>query len=168
MGNHSVLGKTRRRQDQPLTCGVGGVGRLHIYSMADSIRVIKGRTCNLFYGLICIIFRVSLTIKCKCSLHSHMCMGKLKCCTSPPSDSWGRVSLPPGQGVEETYDISDYSKGDIEKEEGNSFSILHLACMSSLLYFAGSVPWQFLLSFFWNHYPSSQSGKSYHRRNLNN
>ena len=99
MGNHSVLGKTRRRQDQPLTCGVGGVGRLHIYSMADSIRVIKGRTCNLFYGLICIIFRVSLTIKCKCSLHSHMCMGKLKCCTSPPSDSWGRVSpCPPVRG----------------------------------------------------------------------
>ena len=99
MGNHSVLGKTRRRQDQPLTCGVGGVGRLHIYSMADSIRVIKGRTCNLFYGLICIIFRVSLTIKCKCSLHSHMCMGKLKCCTSPPSDSWGRVSpSPPVRG----------------------------------------------------------------------
>ena len=24
MGNLSVLGKTRRRQDQPLTCGVGG------------------------------------------------------------------------------------------------------------------------------------------------
>ena len=50
-----------------------------------------------------------------------------------------RLSPPPslGLGVEETYDISDYSKGDIEKEEGNSFSILHLACMSSLLYFAG-------------------------------
>ena len=66
-------------------------------------------------------------------------MSKLKCCTSPPSNPWGRVCPPPslGLGVEETYDISDYSKGDIEKEEGNSFSILHLACMSSLLYFAG-------------------------------
>ena len=41
--------------------------------------------------------------------------------------------------MEETYNISDYSKGDIEKEEGNSFSILHLACMSSLLYFAGDL-----------------------------
>ena len=39
--------------------------------------------------------------------------------------------------MEETYNISDYSKGDIEKEEGNSFSILHLACMPFLLYFTG-------------------------------
>ena len=61
MGNLSVLGKTRRRQDQPLTCGVGGVGRLRIYSIVDSIRVIGGSTC-LFYSLICIIFRVSLTL----------------------------------------------------------------------------------------------------------
>ena len=119
--------RPRVGRDQPLTCGVGGVGRLRIYSMADSIRVIKGSTCNLFYGLICIILSVSLTIKCKCSLHSHISMGKLKCCTSPPSNPFGgRVSPPPpGQRVEETYDISDYSKGDIEKEEGNSFSILH-------------------------------------------
>ena len=54
MENLSVLGKTRRRQDQPLTCGVGGVGRLRIYSIVDSIRVIRGSTC-LFYSLICII-----------------------------------------------------------------------------------------------------------------
>ena len=72
------------------------MGRLRRYCMADSIRVIKGSMCNLFNSLICIIFRVSLTIKCKCSLHSHISMGKLKCCTSPPSNPWGaRLSLPP-------------------------------------------------------------------------
>ena len=122
MGNHSVLGNTRRRQDQPLTCGVGGVGRLHIYSMADSIRVIKGRTCNLFYGLICIIFRVSLTIKCKCSLHSHMCMGKLKCCTSPPSDSWGRVSpSPPVRGSRRLMTFQTIVRGTLKRKKATHF-----------------------------------------------
>ena len=69
-----------------------------------------------------------------------------------------RLSPPPpslGLGVEETYDISDYSKGDIEKEEGNSFSILHLACMSSLLYFAGDRSLAVFVVFFLESLPKS-------------
>ena len=135
--------RPRVGQDQPLTCRVEG------WVTYDSIRVIIGSTCNLFYSLICIIFRVSLTIKCKCSLHSHICMGKLKCCTSPPSDSWGRVSLPPPvRGWRRLITFQTIVRGTLKRKKATHFRFsIQFVCHSCFI-LPGTVPWQFLMSFF--------------------
>ena len=143
--------RPRVGRDQPLTCVVGGVGRLRIYSMADSIRVIKGSTCNLFYGLICIILRVSLTIKCKCSLHSHISMGKLKCCTSPPSNPFGgRVSPPPlrVRGWRRLTTFQTIVRGTLKRKKATHFRFsIKLVCHPCFI-LPGTAPWQFFCLFF--------------------